>query len=68
MTWTKVAATATCDLVDPGWTNAEAPESACDLTPSAVFVFEMHDSSIEDDYEVTTAGWTLVRMESVCDG
>lgn len=68
MSWTSLPLTATCDLADPGWTNGEAPEAACDLAASAVFLFEAHDSAVEDDYEVTPSGWTLVRMESVCDG
>ena len=68
MTWTALPLTATCDLADPGWTNAEAPTSACDLAASETLVFHERAHVLDTGYEGSLLGWTLASMESACDG
>lgn len=67
MSWTNVPLTATCDLADPGWTNGEAPEAACDLTALETLVFNERNHVLPTGYVGSLAGWSGVAMESVCD-
>lgn len=68
MSWTSVAMESVCDIADPGWTRAEAPEAACDLAASEALYGMEEDTLLDTGYEGGSSGWTTVRMESPCDG
>lgn len=66
MSWTKIAMESTCDLADPGWSNAEAPESPCDLTGQVAYGFD-DDTLVDTGTYSGSSGWTLTSMNSACD-
>lgn len=68
MSWTSVAMESVCDIADPGWTRAEAPEAACDLTANETLVFNERNHVLDTGFVGSLSGWGGVRMESVCDG
>lgn len=68
MSWTNLPLDAACDLADPGWTNAEAPEAACDLSANETLVFNERNHVLDTGVTGSLSGWGSIRMESVCDG
>lgn len=66
MSWTKTAMESPCDLPDPGWTNAEAPEAACDVASQTAYGFD-DDTLVDTGTRSSSAGWTVTDMDSVCD-
>lgn len=67
VSWTKVTMASACDIADPGWENASAPESACDLDANETFVFNERNHVLDTGYQGSTSGWRTVRMRSACD-
>jgi hypothetical protein len=65
--WTDSAMTPCRDLADAGWTNSSM--TPCRDRASAVVFYGLSPGTLVDSgYTGSTSGWTLVRMESVCDG
>ena len=65
--WTGSALASCQDRGDAGWTDDELV-SCADRPASVALLFEPRDTSIDDDYEASLSNWTLMQMESVCDG
>lgn len=65
MSWTKTTLESCNDKADPGWT--ETTMEAC-ADSYSTFAFAGDDPSHADTgTRATSAGWTAVSMESVCD-